>query len=276
MTDRGYDGPNEETVTEFLNVTDRITGEKRSLAYKKILGKRSPGIIFIPGFMGTKYDIKPTALAKFCLQQGFSFVRYDATALGESKGTIELKDARFSHWLQDAEEVLLYLTEGPQLVIGSSMGAWIAACLARKHPKKFGKLLLMAPSINFSNYYLERMRSRAPSVLVEILDKGGHYEYNDPKYGAYPLSFRVFEEMMPYELDLDQEGGYPIKCPVRIIHGTQDTYSPFENSLKLLKGFQSNDIQLLYLKGVDHHLDSPSNLEIVFDTILKMTNDSKL
>lgn len=65
---------------------------------------------------------------KVDFQTKFSF-RFDATALGETEGPIELKDARFSHWLQDAEEVLVHLTEGPQLVIGSSMGGWVKMSL---------------------------------------------------------------------------------------------------------------------------------------------------
>ncbi|XP_042207085.1 palmitoyl-protein thioesterase ABHD10, mitochondrial-like isoform X2 [Homarus americanus] len=235
---------------------------------------RTPGIIFIPGFMSHKNSEKPTAIHDFCKKNGFPFVRYDPTALGESDGPIELKDARFSHWLQDAEEALLQLTEGPQLVIGSSMGGWLASCLAKKYPEKFQSLLLLAPSINFANHYVERIRRKAPPQLLEMLEKGECYEYQDPKYGPYPVSLRVFQDMVPYELSLEEAGSYPISCPVRIIHGTEDTYSPYENSLKLLTGFQTSDIFLLYVKGTDHHLDDPQSLEIIFETILKLTSPS--
>lgn len=65
------------------------------------------------------------------------------------------------------------------------------------------------------------MRKNAPPELLEVLEKGESFEYNDPKYGPYPLSLRVFQEMVPYELPLEEDGGYPVQCPVRIIHGTE-------------------------------------------------------
>lgn len=259
-----------QSETEFFKVTDNQDGTERRIAYKKSSGQNSPGILFIAGFMSCKDANKPTALHSFCQKQGIPFVRFDATALGETEGPIELKDARFSHWLQDAEEVLVHLTEGPQLVIGSSMGGWIASCLAKRYPEKICGLLLLAPSINFSQYYVQRLRKNAPPELLEVLEKGESFEYNDPKYGPYPLSLRVFQEMVPYELPLEEDGGYPVQCPVRIIHGTEDTYSPYMNSLKLLTGFETKDVQLTYIKGTGHHLDDPDSLEMIYKTILNM------
>lgn len=240
----------------------------------------------------------------------------------------------------------------------------IASCLAKRYPEKICGLLLLAPSINFSEYYIQRLRKNAPPELLEVLEKGESFEYNDPKYGPYPLSLSVFQEMIPYELPLEEEGGYPVCCPVRIIHGTevgsnqwavmyyysviyvfffnwiyvicvlrfeclhllilvlnvivgidlrevlvlkkewihrwevifcfllfdslgcktnqiictyfnytflfQDTYSPYMNSLKLVTGFETKDVQLTYIKGTGHHLDDPDSLEIIYKTILSM------
>ncbi|KAK4291952.1 hypothetical protein Pmani_035249 [Petrolisthes manimaculis] len=265
----------EKQNTNFLKVNSGQPDERR-LAYVKDEGTRSPGVLFIPGFMGHKDADKPKALHNFCKKIGLSFLRYDPTALGESEGLTERKDARFAHWLQDAEEVLLQLTDGPQLVIGSSMGGWIASLLAKKNPDKFHSLLLLAPSVNFSEFYIQKIRSKAPAPLLELLEKGGNYEYVDPKYGPYPLSLRVFEEMVPYELPLESEDGFTVSCPVRIIHGTQDNYSPYETSLKLMKAFNTSDLQLVYVKGADHHLDTSPGLDVVFDTISKMAISSKL
>ncbi|KAK7068140.1 hypothetical protein SK128_008427 [Halocaridina rubra] len=276
MNNGNSDAPCSLTVTQLLNVTDNKTGDQRSLAYRKLPGTRAPGIIFISGFMATKDDVKPVALEEFASKHRFPFIRYDATGLGESQGPIELKDARLSHWLQDAEEILMNLTDGPQLVIGSSMGGWIASILAKKYPEKFASLLLLAPSINFSAHYINRLKSRARPSRLEILEKGGSFDFNDPKFGTYPLSLVVFEEMIPYEIPLEEESSYPVKCPVRLIHGTKDPYSPYEISLKLLKAFATSDVQLLYLKDVDHYLDTDKTLEIIWDVILKMANGSKL
>lgn len=257
--------------TQFLKIYDRKSGEERRLAYVKVSGTRSPGITYIPGFMGKKNVGKVAALHTFCVKHGFPYIRYDATGLGESEGPIKLEDARFYHWLQDAEEILFKLTEGPQLVIASSMGAWITLILAKKHPAKFSGLLLIAPSINFADRYTQMIRKHATTLILEKLEKGESYEYQDAKRGPFPVSLAVFQEMIPYELSLEP-GRFPVSCPVRIIHGTKDRYSPSETSLKLLAGLETTDVTIVYIKGADHCLCEPKYLEIIYDAVLKLTS----
>ncbi|CAL4085275.1 unnamed protein product [Meganyctiphanes norvegica] len=257
---------------ETLEITEDDTGKKRHLTYTKTIGPSQPGIIYIPGFMSGKDGNKPIAIDSFCQKNKLSFVRYDPSGLGDSDHEIDLKNARLSHWIEDARHMLLQATEGPQLVIGSSMGAWIACYLAMRHPEKFSQLLLLAPALNFARPYIQKMHEKLPASIIERLKKGESIEYFDPRnpdWGEMPISLSLFEDMLQYEVPLEK-GMLPINCPVRIIHGVKDADVPYKNSLKLLDGLASSDVQLTYIKHGDHRISDQNSLEVICDAITKM------
>ncbi|KAK7076410.1 Mycophenolic acid acyl-glucuronide esterase, mitochondrial [Halocaridina rubra] len=256
--------------TEFLEVKDEQTGSIRKIAYMKSPGPRSPGIIYIPGFMSHKSGIKSATLSQFCLKYGFPYVRYDPSGLGESEG-VHVTETLFSMWVQDAKEILLRATDGPQLVVGSSMGGWISCLLAEKHPEKIEKILFIAPGINFHVRYDKVLRSQLDAKSLQKYEEGGVVSLYNPDYGSFPLRRAQFDDMAKLALSLEP-GAVNVNCPIRILHGVQDKDVPFKESLELLKALKSTDVRLIYLKDGDHRLASEEKLEVMFDTILDMTS----
>ncbi|XP_076048079.1 palmitoyl-protein thioesterase ABHD10, mitochondrial-like isoform X2 [Oratosquilla oratoria] len=264
--------PTPEPQSQSTSIVGKLSGIQRMVSYKKLDGLRNPGIIYISGFMSGMAGKKPTALHSFCHKYGFPYIRYDATGLGESANEVQLAEGRFTHWLEDAEHMLLNHTEGPQLVIGSSMGAWISSILVQKHPEKFHSLLLIAPAVNFASRYMKTMSEKLPPTVLEKLNRGEVFNYFNPDYGSMPLSLSLFHDMQKHQVDLEK--GIVVNCPVKIIHGMKDKDSPYMNSLDLVKAYETEDVELLYIKNGEHWLSEPNDLEVIYDTILRMTTSS--
>lgn len=256
--------------TQFLEIKDEKTGSTRKIAYMKSNGPRTPGIIFIPGFMSHKEGTKAVHLYKFCQKYGFPYVRYDPSGMGESEG-VDVKEVLFSQWIQDAKEVLLRVTDGPQLVVGSSMGGWISSMIAEKHPEKFSSLLLIAPAINFHRKYESILLSQLDKKSIQRYKEGGVVPLHRPDYGTFPLRKVQFDEMRKFELSLEVDS-LNVNCPVRIIHGIQDDDVPYTGSLDILKALKTSDVQLLYLKDGDHRLSDENKLELICDKILEVAS----
>ncbi|XP_068208762.1 palmitoyl-protein thioesterase ABHD10, mitochondrial-like [Palaemon carinicauda] len=256
--------------TQFLEIKDENTGMTRRIAYLKSPGPRTPGIIYFPGFMSNKSGTKAVSLYKFCQKHGFPYVRYDPSGLGESEG-VEVTQVTFHHWVQDATEILQRVTEGPQLVVGSSMGGWISTIVAQKHPEKFKTILMIAPAINFHTRYEKVLRSQLDEKSLKKFEEGGVVPLYNPDYGSFPLRKAQFDDMKKHALPLEADS-LDVKCPVRIVHGVQDKDVPFMESLALMKALKSTDVHLQYLKDGDHRLASEEKMELICDNILEMTS----
>ncbi|XP_047500905.1 palmitoyl-protein thioesterase ABHD10, mitochondrial-like [Penaeus chinensis] len=253
--------------TQFLETSS--LGKTRQIAYQKIDGIRSPGIMYIPGFMSHKAATKATMLHMFCQEYGFPYIRYDPSGLGETKG-VKQSETNLTVWLEDAAQVLSNLTDGPQLVVASSMGGWISSILAKRYPEKFSSLLMLAPAINFGRKYMQVLLSQLPPGLVKKFEADEVVKLFVPEYGEFPLRKSMFEDMKQHELSMEA-GSIPVQCPTRIIHGVKDKDVPYKESLQVLGALQTNDVQLLYVKHGGHQLSDSASLEIICDTILKMT-----
>ncbi|XP_064104785.1 palmitoyl-protein thioesterase ABHD10, mitochondrial-like isoform X1 [Macrobrachium nipponense] len=256
--------------TQFLEIKDEEAGLTREIAYAKSPGPRTPGIIYIPGFMSDKSGIKAVSLYKFCQENGFPYVRYDPSGLGESKG-VKITQVTFSHWVRDAREILLRVTEGPQLVVCSSMGGWITSIIAQEHPAKFNSILMIAPGINFHIRYEKELRSQLDEKGLKKYEAGGVVPLYNPDYGSFPLMKAQFDDMRKCALSLEANS-LDVTCPVRIIHGLKDKDVPFMESLTLLKALKGPDSHLQYLKDGDHRLASEEKIKLICDKILEMTS----
>lgn len=259
-----------ETETQFHEIEDKASGKVRSLAYKKLSGPRPHGLIYIPGLMADKSGSKATALHSFSQKYGFSYIRYDPSGLGESKGVHPI-ETTMSLWLEDATEMLLKVTDGPQIVIASSMGCWLSSLIARKHPEVFKGILMLAPAFNFGDPYEKLLLEQLPPKLLQKYHDGGVVPFHRQDYGEFPLNKVKFEDMKKYVLSLATDS-IPLTCPVRIIHGIKDKDVPHKQSLQVLNALQSEDAQLTYLKHAGHTLVDDSSLEVIYDTVLKLAS----
>lgn len=256
-----------EPETLFHEIKDQKSGKVHRIAYCKLTGPRTHGLLYVPGFMAHKGGGKPAALHSFSQKYGFSYLRYDPSSLGESQG-MEKTECTFPVWLNDAKE-MLNMTEGRQIVICSSMGCWITIHLVRMFPEKFAGIIMLAPAINFHTHYEKMMRSQLPPKVVQKYEQGGVVNMYVEGYGEFPLFKKHFDDMKKFELT-QEPNQHPIPVPVRIIHGVKDKDVPHTQSLPLLHSLKTDDVHLTFLKHASHTLTDDVSLEVIYDAILKL------
>ncbi|XP_045596027.1 palmitoyl-protein thioesterase ABHD10, mitochondrial [Procambarus clarkii] len=261
-----------EPETQFHEIKDTNSGKIRKIAYKKLIGPHHQGIFYVPGFMSNMAGAKSAALHSFCHENGFPYVRYDPSGLGKSEG-IKMTETTMSLWLEDATEMLLKMTDGPQIVLASSMGCWITSLIAKNHPDKFAAIVMLAPAFNFGERYEKVLRGQLPPNALKKFEDGQIVKLFAPDYGEFPLSKKVFEDMKQYNVTMDTDN-IPMPCPVRIIHSVKDKDVPHLESLPLLKALQTTDVELNYLKYGGHTLSDSACLKVMFDTVLNLVSSA--
>jgi pimeloyl-ACP methyl ester carboxylesterase len=224
-----------------------------TLAYAALAG-RSPGVVFLHGFRSDKNGDKALALEAWCRRRGQAFVRFDTFGHGESSGRFE--DGTIGRWADDAVHVLDALTEGPQVLVGSSMGAWLMLLAARRRPERVAGLVGIAAAPDFT----ERIwTALSGAQRKELLGTGRVLipsDYGEP----YPITRALIEEARAHLL---LEEAIPVGCPVRLLHGLRDADVPWETSLQLQQRLTSEDVQLTLVKDGDHRLSRPQDLALL-------------
>ncbi len=229
------------------------------IAYHASPGK-NPGVVFLGGFMSDMTGTKATALEAHCRATGRAFVRFDYLGHGASSGKFE--DGTIGRWRDDALAVLDRVTHGPQILVGSSMGGWIALLAALARPERVVGLVGLAAAPDFTRDLMW------PSFTPEERDalaRDGFIrqptEYGDE---PYVITRKLLDEAERHLL-LDRPVG--ITCPVRLIHGTADPDVPWDVSRRLLERLQSQDVTLTLVKDGDHRLSSPADLARLFAAV---------
>lgn len=241
---------------------ERPDGE--SVAYHKTEGK-TPGVIFCGGFMSDMTGSKATALEAHCHDRGQAFVRFDYLGHGESTGDFAEKGC-ISRWADDAAAVLNDLTEGPQIVVGSSMGGWVALKLAISHPERVGALVGIAPAPDFTTWMwndltAEQQEEIKTNGLVRIPS-----EY-DP--AGYVITKQLIDDGTPNFVLTGEP--IPLEIPVRLLHGMADPDVPWQHSLKIAEHLAGNDVRISFSKSGDHRLSEPDDLALLCATIDELT-----
>ena len=223
-----------------------------SIAYYKLEGQ-SPGVIFMGGFMSDMEGSKAIALEESCRKHGLGYVRFDYLGHGSSSGNFT--DGTISIWAEDALAVLDNLTEGPQIIVGSSMGGWIMMLTAISRPKRVVGLVGIAAAPDFTEDLLPNQLTK--NQMAEIQEAGFIIipsEYENP----YTITKQLLEDGKQHLL-LRKE--IPIDCPVRLLHGLQDASVPWETALKIQKLLRSHDVEVTFIKNGDHRLSKDQDLE---------------
>ena len=252
-------------VEETLSRMEVGAGEAaRGIAIRARAGK-SPGILWLGGFKSDMRGTKAEALAAHAAKTGQAYVRFDYSGHGESGGAFEA--GTVSRWLEEARAVFeragaLSKANGPQIVVGSSMGGWIALLLARAlaadakgGAAKLAGLVLIAPAPDFTESLMWTQMS--PEVRREIEEKGFWLrpsEYGEP----YPITRALIEEGRNHLLlgDMIEPG-----CPVRILQGARDPDVPWGHAVELVSRIARDDVVLTLVKDGDHRLSRPDDIE---------------
>jgi pimeloyl-ACP methyl ester carboxylesterase len=244
-------------MTEFL---PRPDGER--IAYHRI-GGRGPGLMWLGGFNSDMNGTKAQAVEAFAVREGRASVRFDYFGHGRSSGAF--RDGTISRWRDDALAVLDSLTEGPQVLIGSSMGGWITTLVAAVRPERIAAIVLIAPAPDLTE---DLMWNRMPpEIRNEVLTKGSWF-YQPEDAEGYPIT-RALIESGRENLVLGKP--LALNVPVRILHGTDDRDVPWQHGARLLDVYQG-DVTFTLVKGADHRLSSEANLHLLertLETVLK-------
>jgi pimeloyl-ACP methyl ester carboxylesterase len=245
------------TKTEFLT-----TPEGRKIAFHRTEG-RGPGLLFLGGFRSDMQGTKALYLEDRAKAAGRAFVRFDYSGHGQSEGAFE--DGTIGDWLADARAVLAALTEGPQVLIGSSMGGWISLLLAREAPARIAALVGIAAAPDFTE---DSMWAEASAAQRAALLRDGHISLPS-EYGApYVITRRLIEDGRQHLL---LRAPLTLPMPVRLLQGMADTDVPPSVALRLLDHAQGPDIRLTLVKGPDHRFSSPDCLALIWDAVEQLT-----
>lgn len=231
------------------------------VAYSYLQGAL-PAIMFLPGFGSSMEGLKAQALEAFACGAGRAMVRFDYRGHGRSGGAFT--ECTLGDWIQDALLVLdkVLGPEAPVVLVGSSMGGWIALHLCLQRPARVRGLVGVATAADF----LERRWQAMDEGQRAALRRDG-VEVIPTKYEnfSYTITMKMIEEGRNHRL-LDR-AAIPITCPMRLIHGMDDADVPWQVSAEVLQKVASEDANLLLIKGGDHRLSSPSELSRLTDVV---------
>ena len=238
-------------MAETSGKLDRPDGEQ--IAWQRVDG-RGPTVVWLGGFRSDMAGTKAQALADWAAREGRAYVRFDYLGHGESSGDFAAKGT-ITRWRADALAVLDALTEGPLLLVGSSMGGWIACLAAMARPQRISALVLIAPAADFTE------RLMAPEIPPQghaDLEANGVWfrtsDYGDP----YPITRNLLEDGACWSI-LSAEP-VPITAPVRILQGGADPDVPWRHALELAQAIKSQDVVFSLIKDGDHRLSRPQDI----------------
>jgi pimeloyl-ACP methyl ester carboxylesterase len=232
----------------------QITPQGRRLAYHRTSGA-GPGVVFLGGFRSDMEGTKALHLEAWARARGRAFLRFDYSGHGQSSGAFE--DGAIGDWAEDAEAAIEALTEGSQILVGSSMGGWIALLLARRRPERIAGLVGIAAAPDFT------ATMEAALTEADRSDLATHGRIERPTdYAPEPYIFtrRLFEDGRSNRV-LDAPLNLPF--PVRLLQGTADTDVDLSVALRLLDHATGPDIRLTLVKGADHRFSSPACLSLI-------------
>jgi len=240
---------------------------RRRIAVRARAG-RAPGLFWLAGFNSDMKGTKALALDAWAAEQGRACVRFDYSGHGESGGNFA--DGTIGRWLEESVAVFGQFCAGPQIVIGSSMGGWLALLLARELAGRSGLgaslagLVLIAPAADFTEALM--WNGFSPEVRDEIMTKGVWHrpsQYGDP----YAITRALIEEGRNHLL---LGSAIEVGCPVRILQGTQDPDVPWQHAFALAQRLPREDVVLTMIQDGDHRLSRPQDISRIIAAVAEI------
>lgn len=225
------------------------------LAYRHQPGK-GPTLVFLPGYMSDMQGSKALALETWAIRKGRAMLRLDYSGCGESEGVFEA--GTLDIWRDDVLLIIDLLIRGPVVLVGSSMGGWLALLIARALPGQVVAMVGIASAPDFTDWGFSDEEK-------EQLQKYGRLE-RASEYGPEPMiTTRGFWQSGKANRMLQSE--IAIDCPVRLIHGQRDSDVPWQISLDIAAKLRSADVQTLLIKDGDHRLSRSQDIAVMLQTV---------
>jgi hypothetical protein len=235
---------------------DRGDGIELAWAHQPGLG---PTIVFLPGYRSDMNGDKATELAAFCAERGQALLRFDYTGHGASGGRFE--DGTIGIWAADALAVIDRLTAGRLILIGSSMGGWLALLTALARPERVVAVVGVAAAPDFTEGLM--WQSMTPSEQTTLMRDGVLFvpsQYGDPT----PITRGLIEDGRNHLVLTDRIN---LECPVRLLHGQADPDVPWELALRIAERVTGSDVEVILVKDGDHRLSRPRDLALLRRTL---------
>lgn len=227
----------------------------RRIAYRLREGV-SPTLVFLPGYSSDMEGTKALALDAFAERRRLAMLRFDYSGTGSSGGQFE--DGTLALWLEEALAAIDQVTDRSLILIGSSMGGWLALHLALLRPDRLQALVGIAAAPDFTDWGF------TPEQKARLLEDGRVEEPNP--YGPEPSIFtRALWESGQQLLLLGSEIG--VACPVRLLHGERDPEVPLDIAFRTMRALRSADVQLNVVKGGGHRLSEAHEIDAILRTV---------
>lgn len=242
------------------------TADDRRLAYHKTEGSSQlqaagkPGVVFLGGFRSDMTGTKAVHLEAWATRTGRAFLRFDYSGHGQSSE--DFLDGAIGDWAADAFAAVSALTEGPQILVGSSMGGWISLLLARRAPERVAGFVGVAAAPDFTEdsmwagFGADERRALEIEGLVRVPS-----EYSDE---PDVITRRLIEDGRRH---LVLRHPLHLPFPVRLLHGTADADVDVSVALRLLAHATSPDMRLTLVKDADHRFSAPADLDLITATL---------
>jgi pimeloyl-ACP methyl ester carboxylesterase len=249
----------------FIEVGD---GDGRRRIAVRARSGSAPGLFWLGGFNSDMKGTKALALDAWASEHGRGCVRFDYSGHGESGG--KFADGTIGRWLEESVAVFSQFCAGPQVVIGSSMGGWMALLLARELAGRapgrasLAGLVLIAPAPDFTEVLM--WNGFAPEVRDEIMTRGVWHRpshYGEP----YPITRALIEEGRNHLL---LGSKIDVGCPVRILQGAQDPDVPWQHAFALAHRLPSDDVVLTMIQDGDHRLSRPQDIARIIAAVAEI------
>lgn len=242
-----------------------VGAEARRIAVRTTPGgSERPGVLWCGGFLSDMLGTKAVELANWGAAHDRRVVRFDYSGHGESAGAFI--EGTMSRWTEDALAVFDRETTGPQIVVGSSMGGWIALLLARAlaargDASRLAGLVLIAPAPDFTEELV--WKAMTPEIRAEVMERGVWYRASD--YGEpQPFTRALIEDGRD---NLVLGAPFAVGCPVRILQGVADDTVPWQHAMKLVSCLAEDDVVVTLVKDGDHRLSRPEDIARILEAV---------
>lgn len=235
------------------------TDAGRRIAYHRMQGEgpgaKLPGVVFLGGFKSDMTGTKAVHLQTWAEAEGRAFLRFDYSGHGQSSG--DFLDGCIGDWAQDAIAAIAGLTLGPQILVGSSMGGWMALLVARAMPDRVAGLVGVAAAPDFTEDLMWASFTEAERVALAQGRVEQPSEYSDE---PYVITQKLIEDGRN---NLVLRAPLALPFPVRLLQGTADVDVPPSVALRLMDHADSPDLRLTLVKGADHRFSTPDCLDLI-------------
>ena len=228
-------------------------------------GNTRPGLGWLPGFKSDMASTKASALDARCAAQGRALLRFDYSGHGVSEGRFE--DGTIGQWLDDALAVVRAQSQGPQILVGSSMGGWLALLIARAlaaagEAARLGGMVLIAPAVDFTQPLMWEKFS--PEIRRELQRTGQWLRPSAYGLAPYAITMALVEEGRNHLLF-----GKPVRshCPVHILQGMQDPDVPWQHAMTLVEHLAADPVVITLVKDGDHRLSRAEDVARLFAAV---------